>query len=131
MDGFWKAAALMILTIILGVSIGKSEKEFTVVLSVTACCMVVMIAMQYLSEVITFLWKLEDSFIDSFPYLETLLKITGVALVTELTGMISTDAGNSSLAKAMQILGISVILFLSLPLFESLLTIVQELLRLL
>ena len=131
MDGFWKAAAVMILTIILGVSLGKSEKEFAIVLSVTACCMVVLIAMQYLSEVITFLWKLGDRSSDSFPFLETLLKITGVALVTELTGMISTDAGNSSLGKAMQILGVSVILFLSLPLFESLLTIVQEILRLL
>jgi hypothetical protein len=39
--------------------------------------------------------------------------------VTELVGLISSDAGNQSLGKAMQILGDCVILFLSLPMFEG------------
>ena len=45
--------------------------------------------------------------------------ISGVALVTELVRLISSDAGNQSLGKAMQILGDCVILFLSLPMFEG------------
>ena len=131
MEVFWKAAAVMILTIILGAAIGKTEKDFAVVLTVAACCVVGMIAMQYFSEVIDFLWELGNGSGFQNPFMDTLLKITGVALMTELTGLISEDAGNSSLGKAVQILGTSVILFLSIPLFEAFFSIIQEIMRML
>lgn len=131
MDAFWKAAAVILLSIILSITIGKTEKDLAVVLTITACCLVLFLAMRYLSEVIGFLWKLGDSFGYENPFLETLLKITGVSLMTEFIAVLSADAGNSSLEKAMQILGTSVILFLSLPLFESFFAIIQEVVRLL
>ena len=128
MEAFWKAVAVMILTVILGVTLGKTEKDIAVVLTVAACCAVMIVAMQYLSDVVAFLWELGNSANDQNPFLGTLLKISGVALATELTGMISADAGNNSLGKAMQILGNAVILFLSLPLFQSFFSILQEIL---
>lgn len=131
MDAFWKAAAVILLSIILSITIGKTEKDLAVVLTITACCLVMFLAMRYLSEVIGFLWKLGDSFGYENPFLETLLKITGVSLMTEFISVLSADAGNSSLEKAMQILGTSVILFLSLPLFESFFAIIQEVVRIL
>ena len=129
MDAFWKAAAIVILTIILGITLEKSQKDIAIVLIITACCAVIMVALRYMSEVIRFLWELSADTGNCRPFLNTLLKITGVALMTEFTGFISSDAGNSSLAKAMQFLGTSVMLFLSLPLFESLFSIIQEILR--
>lgn len=131
MEAFWKAAAVIILTIILGVSLGRKEKDISVVLSVVGCCMVLMVAVSYLSEVISFLWKIGNSTSFQNPFLGTLMQISGVALVTELTSLISSDAGNSALGKAMQLLGNAVILFLSLPLFDGFFTIIQEFLDLL
>ena len=126
MEVFWKAGAMVILTVILSTAIGKTEKDISVVLSVTACCIVLVVAMQYLSDVITFLWKLSDASASDDFFSGVLLKITGVALMTELSYLISSDAGNSSLGKAMQILGNAVILFLALPMFDTFLSIVQE-----
>lgn len=131
MEAFWKAAALIILAVILGVALEKAEKDISTVLTVTACCAVGVVAMEYLSEVVGFLWKLGNSSDYGNPFLGTLLKIAGVALVAELTGLLSSDAGNSSLGKAMQILGTSAILFLALPLFESLFSILQEIMMML
>ena len=79
-----------------------------------------------LSDVVVFLWKLSSASGYDHSFSGILLKITGVALMTELSSLISTDAGNSSLGKAMQILGNAVILFLALPLLESFFSIVQE-----
>ena len=129
MEAFWKAAAMAILTIILGITVDKTQKDIAIALTVMTCSLVMMIAMQYLSDVIRFLWDLSNKCGYQNSFVDTLLKISGVALVTELMCMISVDAGNSSLGKAMQILGTSVILFLSLPIFESFLTIIQEILR--
>ena len=129
MELFWKATAVVILTIILGLTLGKTQKDIAIALTVMTCSVVMMIAMQYLSDVIRFLWDLSDKYSHQNSLMSTLLKISGVALVTELMCMISADAGNSSLGKATQILGTSVILFLSLPIFESFLAIIQEILR--
>ena len=129
MEAFWKAAAIVILTIILGLTLDKTQKDISIVLTVTACGVVMMIAMQYLSEVIRFIRELSDKCGDQNSLVDMLLKISGVALVTELTGMISADAGKTSLGTAIQILGTSVILFLSIPIFESFLVIIQEILR--
>ena len=131
MEAFWKAAVIVILTIILGVTLGKTEKDISLVFSVTACCIILMVAIGYLSDVVAFLWKLVNSTHYKNPFMGTLLQISGVALVTELTSLISADGGNSALGKAMQFLGNTAILFLSLPLFEGFFTIVQELMQIL
>ena len=130
METFWKAIAVIILTVILGVTLGKTEKDISVVLSVAACSIIMIIAMQYLEEVIAFLWQLSSKESEQIPSIKIILKITGVALVTELTTLISSDAGNSSLGKAVDILGNAAILNLALPLLETFLTILQELMGL-
>ena len=129
MADFWKASALVILAVILGTTIGKTEKDITVVLIAAVCCMVAGIAVHYLSDVISFLWQLNRTVESRIPFLEPLLKITGVAMLSELIARISSDAGNASLGKAMQILGNTVILFLALPFFEAFYSTIQEILR--
>lgn len=126
MEAFWKAGVIIILTVILGVTLHKTEKDIAIVLSVAACCMVCILALQYLSEVIDFLWKLGNNSAFQNPFVSRILKMAGVTIVTEIIGLISADAGNSSLAKAMQILGTSTILFLAVPLFEMFLSTIQE-----
>ena len=128
MEIFWKAAAISLLTVILGAAIGKTEKDLALVLSLMGCCGILLAAMPYLSEVITFFWQLSNRFSLQNSTGEALLKISGVALVTELTGLVSADAGSSSMAKALQLLGNTVILFLSIPLLETFLSVIQEIL---
>jgi len=129
MTDFWKAAAIVLLAVILGATIEKTEKDIAVVLAAAVCCIVAGTALNYLSEVLIFLWKLNGSLGSKKTFLEPLLKIAGVSLLTELVSLISTDAGNASLGKAIGILGNAVILFLALPFFEAFYSIVQELLR--
>ena len=55
MVALWKAAAIVVLTVILSAAIGKKEKDISIVLTVTACCGIACLAMQSLSEVIAFI----------------------------------------------------------------------------
>ena len=128
MENYWKACAIMILTVVLGAALGKTEKDLSVVLTLAACCIILMVALEYLSDILVFLWELGSGIGDRNPFSGILLKIAGVALVTEVSSLLSADAGNSSLGKAMQILGNSVILFLSLPILEEFLKIIREIL---
>lgn len=128
MESYWKACAIMILTVVLGAALGKTEKDLSVVLTLAACCIILMVALEYLSDILVFLWDLGNNLGDRNPFTGILLKIAGVALVTEVSSLFSADAGNSSLGKAMQILGNSVILFLSLPILDGFLEIIREIL---
>lgn len=128
MDGFWKISALILIAMILTSAIGKQEKDIAMLLSMIACCMAAMIALSYLEPVLDLLRELETLGQMQDGFLGILLKAAGIALITELTAMICSDAGNGSLAKIMHIIGAAVILYLSIPLFQALLTLVREIL---
>ena len=57
-----------------------------------------------------------------------LLKIAGIGILTEITSMVCSDAGNSSMGKTLQLLGNVVILWLSVPIFNMLMDLLQEIL---
>ena len=82
MELFWKAAAVVILTMILGLTLGKTQKDIAIALTVVTCSVVMTIALQYLSDVIRFLWDLSNKCSNQNSFMGTLLKISGVALVT-------------------------------------------------
>ncbi len=128
MNVFLKSTGLALVTLILGLSIEKKEKDYASLLSLTACCILAATALTYLEPVWTLLWKMDAAAGLQDGILEVLLKASGIGLVTELAGMICADSGNGSLAKVLRILGGTVILNLSLPIMETLYSFIQEML---
>ena len=128
MEGFWKASALVLITVILGLAVGKREKDISVLLTMAACCMVGALILSYLEPVLALLWEMESLAQFQGGILAVLLKAAGVAFVAELAGMICKDAGNDSLGKTIQMLGSVTMLSLSLPVFRTFLALIQEIL---
>lgn len=128
MDDFWKAAAAVLLTVILSLAIGKQEKDISVLLTMAASCMTAVIAIYYLEPVLDFLRELETVGNLQNGLLDVLLKAVGIALVAELAGMACTDAGCGSLGKSLQLLASAAILYLSIPVFRTLLTLIRDIL---
>lgn len=128
MDDFWKTTALVLITVIMGNVVGKQEKDIAILLSMIACCLAVKIVISYMEPVLDFLWELQDLGKVQDGFLEILIKAVGIALVSELTGMICSDAGNGTLGKMLYLIGSAGILYLSVPIFRALLTMVQEIL---
>ena len=60
--------------------------------------------------------------------LKILLKVTGIALLSQLASLICSDAGNAGMGKAVQFLSSAVILWLAVPLFTQLLQLVTNIL---
>ena len=122
---FWKTAAGILIAVVLVLAVGKQEKDIALLLTMAVTIMAALAAFTYLEPVLDFLYRLEQLGDLQSGVLGTLLKITGISLVTELAGMICRDSGNSALAQGMQLLGSSVILSLSLPILETLLNLMQ------
>ena len=125
---FWKAAGAVLIAVVLGLSLGKQEKDFAVLLTLAVCCMVMAIAVSYLEPVLDFLRELEALGDLQGDMLGVLLKAVGIGRGAEIAGMVCTDAGNGSLGKQLQMLGSAAILYLSIPIFSALLSLIQEIL---
>ena len=128
MDGFEKVIGIVFLALVLGIAIEKTERDYSVLLSVTVCCIASVVAITYLMPVIDFVRKLVEVGNIQFSGWEILLKATGISLVCEISGHICTDAGNTSLAKTLQLLGSAVIISISIPILDRFLSLVQEIL---
>ena len=128
MDIFLKAAAGILITVVLTLSLERQSKDMASLLSIAVCVMVVAAAAAYLRPVLDFFDKLDSVGKLDPAMMRILLKVVGVGILAEITAMICTDSGNSALGRSIRILGVGVILVLSLPLFESLLELIGNIL---
>jgi stage III sporulation protein AD len=128
MDLFLKAVAAALITAVIGLVLARQGKDMFLLLTLAACAMIGAAAFTFLKSVISFLQRLTDMTQLNTDLLAVILKTVGIGLIGELAGLICSDAGNAALAKSIQILTTAVILWLSIPLFESLLDLVQAIL---
>lgn len=126
MDDFWKTTALVLLTVILGLSLDKTERDISAVMGIVALCAAACAAVTILSPVLDYLVELQRLFQLPDSLVSILMKAVGIALVAELSATICADAGNASLGKMLQILGGAAVLTLSVPMFRTLMTIIRE-----
>lgn len=128
MEGYIQAAAAVMLAVVLGLSVGKQNKENGILLTVAVCCMVCGTALGYLKPVLGFLRQLQQQTGLDSEMMKILMKALGIGLVGEIAALICTDAGNGTLGKVLQLLSTAVILWLSLPLLQSLMELVTNIL---
>lgn len=128
MELFFKAVAVVLVTVILGLALHRQGKDFSLLLTVVACCVVVTAALTYLDPVISFFGELQNLGRLDSDMLKILLKAVGIGLLAEVASLICSDAGNAALGKTIQILAAAVVLWISLPLLNSLMALVQQIL---
>lgn len=126
MEGFWQAAAAVILTVILVLALGAQGKQVGVLLVLAVCCMLGVLALSYISPVIDFVHRLSIVGQMDAGILEILLKSVGIGLIGEIASLICADSGNATLGKALQMVSAACILRLSLPLLEKLLDLLER-----
>ena len=126
MDIYLKAVAAVFITAIICIVLVKYGKEYSIVLSVAACGLILVAAFTFLKPVIDLIKQLSALGQLNDSMLEILLKSVGIALLAEITELVCKDAGNNTLGKALQILSTSVILWLSIPLLNELISIIKS-----
>ncbi len=123
-----KAAAAAMMTSVLGLVLAKQGKDMTVLITLAACAMIAAAAVLYLQPVIQFFYRLIDLTNLNEEHLKIIFKTVGIGLIGELVTLVCNDAGNAALGKTLQILTSAVVLWLSIPLFERFLELVQSIL---
>lgn len=129
MDGMIKAAAVALIAAILGIILQRQGKEYTLLLVLAVGAMGACLALSYLKPVLSFLERLQVLGNLDSEMLKILLKAVGIGLIGEITAAICADSGNSSLGKMLQLLSAAVILWLSLPILEQVMELIEDILE--
>lgn len=128
MTVYLQVCGAVLLAVIMVLALKSHNKETGTILAIAVCCMVALAALHYLQPVLTFLESLERLAGLDGNMVTTLLKVTGIGIIAEISNLVCKDAGNESMGKSMQLLGTAVILYLSMPLFAALLELLQKIL---
>ena len=128
MDIYVKAIACALIGVVLCLCLYGKGKEISLLLSMLICVMVIGVGFSYLSSVFSFFANLPRLIGLDNDLLNILLKAVGVAVMGEIAVLVCSDAGQASLGKAVQLLTSAVILWISLPLYTQILTLIEELL---
>ena len=123
MDLFWKTLAGILIAAILTMTL---RQDMALLLSLAVCAMGAMILLEYLEPVLDLLRRLERIADLQSDMLGILLKSLGLAMLSELSSLICTDTGNASLGKVIRMLTNGAILWLAVPVFQSILDLLQK-----
>ncbi len=128
MERYLQAIALVLVTVLAALVVTRENRDWTVLLSMAACCAVWFTVVEFLSPVVQLLQEIRQVGRLDSTFLSILLKCAGIGILTELVSMICADAGFGSLGKILQTLSNGAILWLSIPMIRQLLTMLQEVL---
>ena len=126
MEIFWKAVGGSLIALILGMILEKRSPDAAIVLTLLVCCMLLGVAMRFLSPIIDFYHTLSSLGGLDRDNMEILMKATALGLISQISSMLCADAGNSALGKGIEIVAVCAILWISLPLLSSLVELIGD-----
>ena len=125
MSTILKAISICLVTVVLWITLSSYNKNAALLLSLCACCGILIPAYEYISPVMQYFKELQQNFGWDDSALQTVFRAAGIGILSELAALICTDAGNASIAKAIRILSTACIMWLSLPMFRTLMELVE------
>lgn len=126
MSQFLQAVALALIAVVLCLALSGHRKDMTILLSLAACCAVLLAAVRYLEPVVALVENLSQACSIDAQYITLILKAVGIGLIAEIASLICSDGGNSALGKAVEMLATAAVLWLAVPLINAVLELIQQ-----
>lgn len=121
-----KIIGVGLIALIIIIIVKQYRPEFTIYVSLIAGSIILLLIMDKLSAIINLLTSLSNKTAINNEFLVLLLKITGIAFLTEFAVSICKDTGESAIANKVDMGGKVIIISMSIPIIASLLeTVVQ------
>ena len=126
METAGKLIAAALLCCILCLLLQKQAPELTLALCALGCVLCLLLTLPFFSQLLEFLKKLETLSGLSGTVFSPLLKTAAVGILSQLAGALCRDGGRQALAGTVELCGGILCLYLSLPLLELVLSLLQN-----
>lgn len=128
MDVIFQISALAVVAAICCSMLRGRAESITMALSVTACAVIILSAVQFLKPILDVVERIRVMSGISGTAAAPLTKVVGIVILTRIAGAICDDAGEKTLHQAVDIAGSLLSVYISLPLFSAVLDLLEEIL---
>lgn len=116
-----QVAGFGIIATILAITVKKENPDIGIQISLITGIIVFLFVVPKIEYVISVLNNLAKKIDIEFMYLTVILKVVGIAYITDFAAQISRDAGECSIAEKIELAGKILIMVVSMPLLLALL----------
>ena len=118
--------AIGLISLILIIIIKQYRPEFAIYISIITGIIIVLMVLDKITYVIAILKELANKSGINSEYIQILLKITGIAYLTEFGINICLDSNEKAIASKIELGGKIIMIYLSLPIILELLNIIAK-----
>lgn len=117
--------AIGIIAVILIVAIKKEAPQISLIISIVTGAIIFIIIVPKLSAVLDMITKLTENINIDLKYISVIIKIIGVAYISQFCSQICIDAGESSIASKIELAGKVLIMVISMPVLLGLVDLIM------
>ena len=128
MQELTKIIGIGLLTLVIIIILKQYKPEFAIYASIIAGILILVISFEKMTGIIELLQTISNKTYINKSFLTILIKITGIAFLTEFAVSICSDAGEKAIASKIEIGSKIIIITMSMPIITSLLELVVEIL---
>ena len=119
-----KIIGIGLISLIIVIILKQYKPDFAIYISILAGALILLFVMDKLSSVVNLLSSIQNKANMNNQFLVILLKITGIAFLTEYATSICKDAGESAIATKIDLGGKVLIIAISIPIIQALLELI-------
>ena len=116
-----KIIGIGLIALIIIIIVKQYRPEFTIYISLIAGALILLMVMDKIGGIIDLLTSLSNKTAINNEFLVLLIKITGIAFLTEFAVSICKDSGETAIASKVDLGGKIIIISMSIPIIASLL----------
>ena len=123
-----KIAALALCAVMIIVLVKNYKPEFGIFVAIGCSVLILYFLVDSLKYAFSYMSQLYDKLDYGKTYFPIIIKVLAIAYITELTSQLCKDAGESSIASKVELAGKIIIFCVAIPVFISILNLVEQLL---
>ena len=123
-----KIIGIALIALIIIVMLKQYRPEYAVFISILTGVLILMLVMDKLTGIISLIKSIQDKYSINTQFIAILIKITGIAFLSEFAVSICKDSGEAAIASKIELGSKIIIISMSIPIISSLLEIILKIL---
>ena len=123
-----KIIGIALTALVIIIMLKQYRPEYAVFISILTGVLILVLVMDKLTGIINIIQSIQDKFGINTQFIAILIKITGIAFLSEFAVSICKDSGEAAIASKIEIGSKIIIISLSIPIISNLLEIILKIL---
>ncbi len=123
-----KIIGIALIALIIIIMLKQYRPEYAIFISILTGILILFLVMDRLTGIINLIETIEDKFSINTQFIALLIKITGIAFLSEFAVSVCKDSGEAAIASKIEIGSKIIIISMSIPIISSLLEIILKIL---